>query len=301
VRSAFRAGRLARGYKRVGLRSGRGLNYRMREELVRAVLAGAAGMILPAALEVGVRAARADESAAPAQRLAPGELVFVTFTPQRPAASWIRVARPGGRARTIFYADRGIDFPRWSQDGKKIVFSITASDGRYANLYIINADGTGLRQITFGRHPFDQTPAWSPDGRKIAFASSAGPVEPDHIWVKNLATGTLPQLTRGKASSSEPTWSPDGRRIAFASRRTREWDIWVKSLVTGAVTKLTRSNSTALDPAWSPDGRWIAFESDPHLTFFNISIKSVRSGRLVRVTNNAPVGSDSIEPDWTRS
>ena len=62
--------------------------------------------------------------------------------------------------------------PAWSPDGKQLVF--TGYDGGISDLYIVNADGTGYRQLTDDRYA-DLHPVWSPDGTTIAFATDRGP------------------------------------------------------------------------------------------------------------------------------
>ena len=65
---------------------------------------------------------------------------------------------------------RAMDYwPAWSPDGKRIAFT-SNRDGNY-EIYVMNADGTGLRNLT--RHPAqDNYAAWSPDGKRIAFISN---------------------------------------------------------------------------------------------------------------------------------
>jgi WD40-like Beta Propeller Repeat len=70
----------------------------------------------------------------------------------------------GARVRTL--APEG-GSPDWSPDGERIAF--TRSRNGYAGLFVINADGTGLRRLYVSRRFSLGSPAWSPDGRRIAF------------------------------------------------------------------------------------------------------------------------------------
>jgi Tol biopolymer transport system component len=59
------------------------------------------------------------------------------------------------------------------------------------------------------------TPAWSRDGTMLAFSSDrTGPTE---IWVLNVGSRTLAQLTGGSGAKLSPTWSPDGSEVAYVS------------------------------------------------------------------------------------
>ncbi|WP_380281376.1 hypothetical protein [Kitasatospora purpeofusca] len=115
--------------------------------------------------------------------------------------------------------------PAWSPDGKQLVFSYrTSATGQPANsraLYIVNADGTGLRRLTPWELRAGDRANWSPDGSRIVFTTyPADPdnapgggiytVHPDGTAVEALTPGPS-DITYGVAS-----YSPDGTAIAFA-------------------------------------------------------------------------------------
>lgn len=64
---------------------------------------------------------------------------------------------------------RSVREPAWAPDGRWIVFGITATCGGFEGLYVIRADGAGLRPLTTGLDAMDSHPRWAPTGSQIAF------------------------------------------------------------------------------------------------------------------------------------
>jgi len=157
----------------------------------------------------------------------------------------------------------------------KLVFQVCNG----CDIYVINADGSGLRRLTDGLDP-----AWSPDGNKVAFARWR---DPRGIYVVD-EDGSNETLLFGWSEAKAPAWSPDGSHIAFTrhqaggreestekSFRGFHWTIpahpWWKL---GLIRVENRHFSELLcydhsfSPTWSPDGKVIAYDSDYglHLT-----------------------------------
>lgn len=131
--------------------------------------------------------------------------------------------------------------PAWSPDGRRLVFS--GSEHRRRHLYVVKADGSGLRRLT-GARAGDVEPTWSVGG-VIAFrrGSSLFTIRPDGSGLR--------RLTRG---GRRPDWSPDGRSVAF----DRRGQIYRIRATRGSRPKrLTRRGG--IIATWSPDGRGIAF------------------------------------------
>ncbi|RKU36339.1 hypothetical protein C6496_13865 [Candidatus Poribacteria bacterium] len=106
--------------------------------------------------------------------------------------------------------------PRWSPDGRRIVFirEVMGFAQRTDELFVMNANGTELQRLT--HDDFDDSyPSWSPDGKKIVFQSQRSGRSEVHVI--DLETLVVTQLTGldGKRSSTTPDWSPDGTQIVY--------------------------------------------------------------------------------------
>jgi Tol biopolymer transport system component len=91
----------------------------------------------------------------------------------------------------------------------------------YGRLFVMRADGSGVRDVTPAGILDAQQATWSPDGLRIAFAALAIGGGDSEIYVAAADGSGLRQLTDNYLPDRMPTWSPDGRRIAFAQRTHR--------------------------------------------------------------------------------
>jgi acylaminoacyl-peptidase len=109
--------------------------------------------------------------------------------------------------------------PMVSQDGERIVYLRHSmdilKDQPRANLWMINADGSGHRPVTTGPRSIS-SPALSPSGDRVAWVENDG--DASQIFLRWLDGGETAQLTRGAETPRNLSWSPDGRWLAFAMR-----------------------------------------------------------------------------------
>ena len=115
--------------------------------------------------------------------------------------------------------------PRWSPDGKRIVF-VSTRDGNQ-EIYVASADGKTVDRLT-RETAADNNPNWSPDGKQIAFTSNRdGNYE---IYVMNADGSAQRNLTQHPSQDNYVAWSPDGKRLAFISNRGGGYDVYVVDL-----------------------------------------------------------------------
>jgi Tol biopolymer transport system component len=143
---------------------------------------------------------------------------------------------------------------RVSPDGKRIVFESNRSGS--AEVWMANADGTGLKQLTWNNGPVTGSPAWSPDGQFIAFDSRLDGYP--YIYLMPAAGGAIRRLTSTPGANVLPSWSADGSAIYYSSGAPDHFDVWRIPLSGGTPRQITHQGGWA--PAESPDGRYLYYQ-----------------------------------------
>ena len=189
--------------------------------------------------------------------------------------------------------------PQISPDGKKIVyvrrFADPATDKRYSNLWIINADGTDHRPLTTGNRN-DASPRWAPDGTRIAYLSDADGKQ--QLYIRWMDSGQTARITNLEQAPDAISWSPDGKMLSFSS------------LVLGKGPHLADlpsppSGAKWADPPTAYDRLVYRFNGAGYLKpgYMQVFVVSADGGAPRQVSNgNFPNGGNEWGPnraDWT--
>ena len=217
----------------------------------------------------------------------------------------------GGEAIPMTAAGAPGSGPRWSPDGKYLGFR-AARNGGETQAWTLNRLGGEADQLTDVKQGIEDF-EWSPDASRLLLtirdpkperpkadsgrAESPLPVVVDrlqfkrdnegyldrrrrHLYVFDVATRKLRQITSGDYDDGDGAWSPDGKLVAFSSNRTEEpdnnrnSDLWIVAADNTdrgqTLRRLTTNPGSDDSPAWSPDGKSIAYvtQTDVHAMWY---------------------------------
>ncbi len=176
---------------------------------------------------------------------------WVAYVSYRDGILWR--SKPDGSERLqLSYPPMYPLLPRWSPDGKKIIFfEFAVNTDTPARIYEVTPDGGSPRALLPEDHSQQLDPNWSPDGTKIVFAGESN--DPSSaIHILDLATHQISNLP-GSESLYSPRWSPDGRYISAFSGDSKT--LLLFDFQTQKWTNLAAGSLSWLN--WSHDGQYV--------------------------------------------
>ncbi|MGQ9579073.1 MAG: BamA/TamA family outer membrane protein [Candidatus Aminicenantales bacterium] len=179
----------------------------------------------------------------------------------------------------------------WDFGGKKFIFA-AISKGKPV-LSVVSADtGKIEKEISIPQVDEIINPGWSPDGKQVVFSGLKGGVT--DLYLYELESGKLKQLTSDPFGDLQPAWSPDGKTIAFVTDRfttdlsyldSGEYQLAIVNLPAGTISRVPGfERAKNINPQWSNDGQSLYFLSDQSgkPDIYRVDLKS---GQIFQVTN----------------
>ncbi|MBZ5511592.1 MAG: Tol-Pal system beta propeller repeat protein TolB [Acidobacteriia bacterium] len=176
----------------------------------------------------------------------------IAFSSSRSGDPEIFVADSDGSHLRRVTAYRGPDVaPVWNPKTGAQIAWVSGRSG-LPQIYLMEADGTNPQRIT--DQGYAVSPSWSPNGQYLAFAwiRHYGPGMPgaQDIYVMDIASKQIVQLTHEAGRNDFPSWSPDGRHLVFQSNRAGGEQIWTM-LADGTEQHRLTSAGHNTQPNWS--------------------------------------------------
>jgi Tol biopolymer transport system component len=207
------------------------------------------------------------------------------------------IDRVSGERRQLTDVDGGNpQAPAWSPDGSRIAFHVVYGGALDAELFVMDADGTDLVQLTDNASD-DSDATWSPDSSRIAFVRDARieTMDPD-------GSGVEP-LTPAGMLAFDPAWSPDGEHLAFVGRRSdaSQEDLFTIAADGSAMVRVTHTLKSESTPAWSPRGHRLVYgltQSHPENDGESDWILKVRPDGTDRERLTIDGSRRDSSPDW---
>jgi serine/threonine protein kinase/Tol biopolymer transport system component len=207
-------------------------------------------------------------------------VAYVSF----PEGTLWRSKMDGSERLQLTYAPSQVMLPRWSPDGKTIVF-FGVDANKPPRIYEVSLDGGSQRPLMPDNPDPQADPNWSPDGSKIVFAGRTGDPA-SSIRVFDLATRQVTTLP-GSQGMFAPSWSPDGRYIPALSADDKR--LLLFDFQTQRWAELAQGSIGWLE--WSKDGQYLqAYDWSGTGAVIRIRLSDHKTERVVDLKNFVTTG-----------
>ncbi len=191
-----------------------------------------------------------------------GRIAFTCLLPSDSTTTICLSALDGAGLRQFAHLPAGVCCPRWSPDGRRIAFSaVHGSPPLLSDIWVMNADGSGLVNLTHAPQQENREPFWSPDGKQLVFSALLGNTLTLYLM---HADGSQKRLLLRGMEGYSPAWSPDGKQIAFISDLSDTLTtIYVMNADGSAITRVTQVRGFYSSLVWSPDSKHLLYAYAP--------------------------------------
>jgi len=170
--------------------------------------------------------------------------------------------------------------------------TVVGTRSGHKELYVCDADGGALRQVTQDRN-IVVGPEWGPRGDRIVYTAYLRGF-PD-VYSVNLQSGRRQQLASYAGVNTGAAISPNGRELALVLSKDGNPDLYIKSLSSGKLRRLTHTpRATEASASWSPDGRHLVYVSDSSGSP-QLYVIAREGGAPKRISSR---GTENVAPDW---
>jgi Tol biopolymer transport system component len=206
----------------------------------------------------------------------------------------------GGKATPLLTGAAYEAQPRFSPDGKKVVFVSDRSGGD--NVWTLSLDLKDTTQLTQGNSSAYVSPEWAPDGKYIVVSRAGGTFGAAKLQMYNVDGGSGLPLIREPAQLKTigAAFTPDGRYVWYAARdgdwqynaMFPQYELGVYDRQTGQSSQMTNRYGSGFRPAVSPDGKWLVYATR-HETKTGLRLRDLASGNESWLA--FPIQRDDIE------
>jgi eukaryotic-like serine/threonine-protein kinase len=208
-------------------------------------------------------------------------VAYVAF----PEGTLWRSKADGSERLQLSYSPMYASMPRWSPDGRQIVF-FSVTSGRPAKIYSVSPAGGNPQELLPDDSQSQADPYWSPDGNSIVFGSLYGSAIAG-IRVLNLKTRQVTTVP-GSQQLFSPRWSPDGRYIAAVQSNSQS--LMIFDFAKQKWSKVLQERNIGF-PNWSRDSQYVYFLSWPENPgLFRLRLNGNAVERVASLQDFRPTG-----------